>query len=59
MVDNLEKAFVEASKLSEPEQEALAVWILEELASERVWAEAFDASDDVLSKLADHHQSRS
>lgn len=49
----LEKAFVEASKLSEQEQTVLATWILEELASERRWEKAFAISEDVLAQLAD------
>ena len=53
MVNLLEKAFAEASKLSEEEQEALAAWILEELASEGRWTEAFANSGDALAKLAD------
>ncbi|MCI0439076.1 MAG: hypothetical protein L0177_08080 [Chloroflexi bacterium] len=53
MTELLEKAFAEASKLPEDEQEALAAWILEELASERRWAESFARSQDALAKLAD------
>ena len=53
MVRNLEKAFAEASKLPDDEQEALAVWILNELASEKRWGEAFASSQDSLSQLAD------
>lgn len=53
MVTLLEKAFAEASKLSEEEQEALATWILEELASEQRWTEVFANSEDSLAKLAD------
>jgi hypothetical protein len=49
----MEKALAEIQKLPEHEQEALATWILEELASERRWAEAFAASQDVLEQLAD------
>jgi hypothetical protein len=49
----LEKAFAEASRLTEPEQEVFAAWILEELASERRWEEAFAASGDALAQLAD------
>lgn len=52
MTKLLEKAFAEAAKLSESEQEALAAWILEELASERRWEEAFAASADALTHLA-------
>ena len=53
MTTLLERAFAEASKLPEPEQEALAAWILEELASERHWAEALAGSWDALARLAD------
>lgn len=49
----LEKAFTEASRLSEPEQDALAAWILAEIESERRWDEAFANSHDVLHLLAD------
>jgi hypothetical protein len=49
----LAEAFAEASKLPEAEQEALAAWILDELASERRWQEAFDCSPDLLARLAD------
>lgn len=52
MTKLLEKAFAEAAKLSESEQEALAAWILEELASERRWEEAFATSADTLARLA-------
>ncbi|MEA3311701.1 MAG: hypothetical protein U9Q76_05740 [candidate division WOR-3 bacterium] len=53
MTKLLEKAFAEAAKLSKAEQEAFAAWILEELASERCWEEAFANSPDVLARLAD------
>ena len=49
----LEMAFAEAAKLPKKEQEALAEWILEELASERQWAETFARSADILTRLAD------
>lgn len=44
MTKNLEKAFAEVSKLPEREQDAVAAWILAELASERTWEGAFAAS---------------
>ncbi len=53
MTELLERAFAEASRLPVQEQDALAAWILEELASERRWEEAFAGSDDVLARLAD------
>ncbi len=49
----LEQAFAEVAKLPPEEQEAFARWILEELASERRWDEAFANSADALAKLAD------
>jgi hypothetical protein len=49
----LEQAFIEASKLSPSEQDTLARWILEELASERRWEYLFAQSTDVLEQLAD------
>jgi len=49
----LRKAFDQASRLPPEEQDALATWILEEMASERRWDEAFHASTDRLKQLAD------
>ena len=43
----------EVSKLPKKEQDALATWILEELASERRWEKAFAESSGLLDKLAD------
>lgn len=53
MVQLMEKALSEIEKLSADEQEAFAAWILDELASERRWAEAFAASEATLERLAD------
>ena len=53
MTKLLEEAFAEASKLPEQEQDALAAVILEELASERCWDQAFADSADLLAQLAD------
>jgi hypothetical protein len=53
MTKLLEEAFAEASKLPEQEQDALAAIILEELASERRWDQAFADSADLLAQLAD------
>lgn len=53
MTKLLEQAFAEAKKLPEDEQDALANFLLEELASERRWTRAFSDSQDVLSQLAD------
>src|SRR5205823_876305 len=61
MTELLAKAFAEASKLPVQDQDALAALILEELASERRWEEAFASSPQVLTQLADealeeHHK---
>jgi hypothetical protein len=56
MPKRLKEAFAEASRLRPDEQDRLATWILEELASERRWQEAFANSADVLEKLA--HEAR-
>jgi hypothetical protein len=53
MTKLLERAFEEASRLPEMEQNALAKWLLDELHSEREWARAFAESEDVLERLAD------
>jgi hypothetical protein len=53
MVQLMEKAFAEINKLPAEEQEIFAAWILEELASERKWDEAFAASQDLLAQIAD------
>lgn len=50
MSDLMIKAIEEINKL--PEQEAIAAWILEELASERKWSELFANSQDLLSQLS-------
>ena len=49
----LEKAFQDASKLPDIEQNALAKWLLEELEAERKWDRAFAGSEDILGRLAD------
>jgi hypothetical protein len=54
MTKLLQKAFDEASKLPEGEQDALGRILLEELASERRWDELFAGSHDPLADLADH-----
>lgn len=53
MTELLEKAFNEASKLPQDEQDMLAEMLLADLASERRWSDAFAASQDELSELAD------
>ena len=52
MTKLLEKAFEEASKLTELEQNALARQLLNELAEEKKWEKSFSDSEDVLSRLA-------
>ena len=49
----LKKAFDEASRLEEAEQDAVGQWLLDELASERRWDDAFRRSGDSLAKLAE------
>ena len=63
MTKLLQKAFDEASKLPEAEQDTLGRVLLDELASERRWEELFAASHDLLAELADealaeHHAGR-
>jgi hypothetical protein len=53
MTKLLERAFKEASKLPEIEQNALAKWVMEELEAESKWEKAFAGSEDFLDKLAD------
>jgi len=52
MTKVLEKAFNEASKLTENEQDALGEWLLGEIQSEREWEHAFASSQDLLARLA-------
>ena len=53
MTHLLKQAFSKASKLPEVEQNVLARWMLEDLASERRWDQAFAESESILSELAD------
>ena len=48
----LKEAFEQASLLGDPEQDAVAQWLLDELASERRWEETFKGSTNALKKLA-------
>ncbi len=52
MTGMLKKAFEEASRLPEDEQDELARLMLEEIKSERCWAESFAQSADRLKELA-------
>ena len=49
----LEKAFAEASRLPERDQDAIAEIVLAELASEERWSELFEKSQDALAELAE------
>jgi len=53
MTQLLEKAFAEASRLPEHDQDAIAELVLAELASEERWSELFKGSQDVLAGLAE------
>ena len=53
MTQLLERAFAEASKLPETEQDSFASLLLAELDSERRWSQAFAATQDKLTMLAD------
>jgi hypothetical protein len=53
MTTLLKHAFEQATTLPDAEQNALAKWLLDELAAERVWTKAFAESEDVLERLAD------
>ena len=52
MTDLLNKAFDAASRLPRDEQDALAEWLLAELASEEGWRERFAETHNSLSVLA-------
>ena len=53
MTELLEKAFAEAANLPEHEQDVLAKALLEDLAAEEKWNEAFAGSHEKLAMLAD------
>ena len=52
MTKLLEKAIQEVAKLPAAEQDAVATILLEELTSERRWAESLAKSQDKLAELA-------
>lgn len=52
MTKLLEKAFEEASKLPEMEQNSFAKWVLKELEADKKWDKVFAGSEDVLNHLA-------
>jgi hypothetical protein len=53
MTKLLQKAFEEAEKLPEQEQNAIAARLLEEIESEQRWDDAFAKSGDLLTRLAE------
>ena len=52
MTKLLERAFAEAAKLPDPEQDVLAERLLAELADDQTWDSAFAGSQDKLARLA-------
>lgn len=54
MTGLLEKAIAELTKLPDEEQDAIAAMILAELEDENRWDDAFSASQDELSELAEN-----
>ena len=53
MTELLRKAFEEADRLPEGDQNALAARLLEEIESEHHWSETFAKSGNALARLAD------
>jgi len=53
MNTRLEEAFAQAAQLPPDEQEALAALRLDEIASEKLWDQAFAQSQNHIAKLAD------
>jgi hypothetical protein len=53
MTQLLERAFTEASKLPDNEQDSFASLLLAELESERRWSQAFASTQNQLAALAD------
>ena len=53
MTQLLEKALSEAAKLSDAEQDAIAAILLQEVAYEQRWSDAFANSQNLLGKLAE------
>jgi hypothetical protein len=52
VTESLRKAFDAASQLPEEEQDAVAEWLLAELAAEEDWERRFAGTQDALSVLA-------
>ena len=53
MTELLKKAFAEASRLPESDQDWLAALMLDRLRSEQRWNDLFERSQDMLEKMAD------
>jgi hypothetical protein len=53
MTQLLERAFAEAAKLPEAEQDSFASLLLAELESEQRWSKAFASTQEELAMLAD------
>jgi len=53
MTQLLERAFTEASKLPELQQNVLARWLIDELLVEKKWERLFANSEDLLADLAE------
>jgi hypothetical protein len=53
MTQLLDQALAEIRKLPETEQNAIAALILDELADERIWDEAFANSQESLARVAE------
>lgn len=52
MTQLLAKAFDEAAKLPEQEQDSLANWLLAEVLSDLRWKKSFAASEDLMAEMA-------
>lgn len=53
MNTRLEEAFAQAAQLPPDQQEALAALLLDEIASEKLWDQAFAQSQNQIAQLAD------
>ncbi len=53
MTQLLEQALLAVAKLPDPEQDVLAALLLQEIASEQRWSDAFAKSQGVLARLAE------
>jgi hypothetical protein len=64
MTELLKRAFSEASRLPEGDQDLFGKWMLAELAAEKRWEHSFTRSQDLLAKLGhqalnEHRKDRS